>query len=564
MDQPDLRCFSSALRTLADVPLLNEDQRLQALEAAEKLEEATVYVAIIGDFKRGKSTLVNALLGAPVLPTGVIPVTAVPTLCRWGETPRLTVRCVGRADAVHELDELARFVTEEGNPRNQRGVRDVLVEYPAPLLARGIVLVDTPGQGSILAHNTAAAEAFLPRVDVAIAVLTIDAPLSQSEAMLLRRVVDQTARLAVCLNKVDLIDESERQRAIAFVASALTATIEGIEVPVFPISARLAAEGRPDSGLDAVREWLEQHVAAERTAIVLERARHTGHCLLAVARASLRLEQETLTLPAEEAARRRGQFEETLRDLEADEQEDRAVLQDAARRVVTAVIDPQIDALRVHLRETLAAAPEEAWAEIKAALVASACEEIERRMATALEAAVQRHVLRLTERIGRLMASAAELFHVDLEPLPPVAEVMTMPSVRIEDVDDAGAVARSVVGLRRTLPGRFGDRWRERAHRDLAAETADRLSGRVRYAATEAIRAAVRDLEERSRRHWQAVAGGLRDAIARSEDAIAAGRQAISEARDRLHSLQATLEAVEKKLASPTASEGRRASDSRR
>ena len=82
----------SALRSLAKLDLLPVDQRRLAEEAADKLADSVVYVAVVGEFKRGKSSLINALLGDEVLPTGVTPVTAAPTLVRFGEVPRATVR----------------------------------------------------------------------------------------------------------------------------------------------------------------------------------------------------------------------------------------------------------------------------------------------------------------------------------------------------------------------------------------------------------------------------------------------------------------------------------------
>ena len=64
----------------------------------------------------------------------------------------------------------------------------------------GIVLADTPGTGSVHAHNTQSTAAFLPRVDVALLVLSVTAPLSDAEAHLLTAVGETAARAAVCLS----------------------------------------------------------------------------------------------------------------------------------------------------------------------------------------------------------------------------------------------------------------------------------------------------------------------------------------------------------------------------
>jgi ribosome biogenesis GTPase A len=139
----------------------------------ERLVEERLQVAVLGQFKRGKSTFLNALLGAPVLPTGVVPLTAIATFIRWAATPSIRVaylddRPAGklRAPDIGQIPEqLARFVTEEGNPHNRLKVARVDLFYPAPILRHGIVLIDTPGVGSTLRHNTEAAIDVLPECD---------------------------------------------------------------------------------------------------------------------------------------------------------------------------------------------------------------------------------------------------------------------------------------------------------------------------------------------------------------------------------------------------------------
>src|ERR1700689_697523 len=130
------------LRTLASLELLPSAQRNFAEETADKLAGAELYVAVIGEFNRGKTTLINALLGASVLPTGVLPVTAVPALVRFGTTPRATIRLLGGADVAVDIDDLSGYLTEQANPGNRKGVREALVEYPAPVLAPGLILVE--------------------------------------------------------------------------------------------------------------------------------------------------------------------------------------------------------------------------------------------------------------------------------------------------------------------------------------------------------------------------------------------------------------------------------------
>jgi ribosome biogenesis GTPase A len=128
-------------------------ERLSSLR--ERLATERFQLAVLGQFKRGKSTVLNALLGQSVLPIGVVPVTAIPTFLESGTALRIRVTYVsGEAEQFEPKgtealrEKLTTFVTEEANPRNVLNVTRVDVFLPAQLLERGVVLIDTPGVGS--------------------------------------------------------------------------------------------------------------------------------------------------------------------------------------------------------------------------------------------------------------------------------------------------------------------------------------------------------------------------------------------------------------------------------
>lgn len=124
----------------------------------ERLQEARLQIAILGQFKRGKSTFINALLRAPLLPSAVVPATAVPTFIAWGPEPHIRVSYqdsrpsedFSPPDPAAIRAELDQWVTEEGNPVNRRKVRRVDLSFPADVLRDGMVVIDTPGVGSTL------------------------------------------------------------------------------------------------------------------------------------------------------------------------------------------------------------------------------------------------------------------------------------------------------------------------------------------------------------------------------------------------------------------------------
>lgn len=166
-----------------------EAEAAAARALGERLAEQRFHLAVLGQFKRGKSTLLNALLGEEVLPTGVVPLTAIPTFLRPGPSRRLVVHYSNGepveertlADAATLRATLADFVTEKENPRNERGVSFVEVFHFAPLLAAGVVLIDTPGIGSTHQHNTEMTLNFLEQCDAALVLLSADPPITEVE-----------------------------------------------------------------------------------------------------------------------------------------------------------------------------------------------------------------------------------------------------------------------------------------------------------------------------------------------------------------------------------------------
>ena len=186
-----MRAFDQAdplAMALDELSVLGGELEQQALGSLRtRLADQRLRVLVAGEAKRGKSTLVNALLGRAVLPMGVTPLTALATTLRYGRDEGVTVTVPSGQIEVFPLTALDALVTEHGNPGNVRNLSSVAVAVDVPLLARGIELVDTPGTGSVYGHNTAEAEAALETMDTAVVVLTADPPVSAAERQLISR-----------------------------------------------------------------------------------------------------------------------------------------------------------------------------------------------------------------------------------------------------------------------------------------------------------------------------------------------------------------------------------------
>jgi GTP-binding protein EngB required for normal cell division len=278
--------------------------RREAIQLGERVAEGRFFVACVGQVKRGKSTVLNALVGAPVLPTGLLPVTAVPTVVRYGQAASARVETVERGWSEVPLDALVEYVAEDRNPDNRKRVLAVEVRYPSPLLARGLCLLDTPGVGSVFEGNTRATLELVPRIDAAIVVIGVDPPLSADELLLVGQVNRQVADLIVVMSKADRFTEHQREEAAAFAQRVLEQRLGRRVSHILQVSAteRLAGTG-------ALRDWPTLVAELEQLAVAsgrLVRAAEERGVRRLVDRLVRELDERhgALTRPVEESERR--------------------------------------------------------------------------------------------------------------------------------------------------------------------------------------------------------------------------------------------------------------------
>jgi GTP-binding protein EngB required for normal cell division len=271
-----LRRGSEEHSSLEELARLAEDAAAPAIaeeaqQFAERVTEGRFYVACVGQFKRGKSTLLNALIGASVLPTGVVPVTAAITVLRYGN--RLSVRARFADGSWRDVNpaDLSQYVSEEGNPNNEKGVMVVEVFVPSRLLASGMCFVDTPGLGSVFEAGTAATRAFVPQIDAALVVLGADPPISGDELELVQEVARHVRDLIFVVNKADRISEAERVEARAFAERILREALQHPVGTILEVSALDRLSGRTTfADWDALVDSLE--ALARRSGSSLVRA----------------------------------------------------------------------------------------------------------------------------------------------------------------------------------------------------------------------------------------------------------------------------------------------------
>jgi len=298
----------------------------------EHLRQGRFNLAVLGQFKRGKSTFLNALLGDDVLPSAVVPLTAIPTFVRAGRSLHAAIYFNDGKTKEFAADDsrqlrgfVTKFVTETNNPANVLGVNHVEVRHPAEILGRGVVLIDTPGIGSTHRHNTEATLNFLPQCDAAVFLISADPPVTEVEVQFLRQVKAKIPRLFFILNKVDYLSDDEKQSALAFFKNVLAEQVQiNPETPVFCISARNALRAvvcgdkklLKQSGIADVKTYLIDFLTNEKVTALQDAVRQKSSDTITDAIQTLQLSVKSLQMPLEDLEKRLAAFREQLRQIQ--------------------------------------------------------------------------------------------------------------------------------------------------------------------------------------------------------------------------------------------------------
>ena len=267
LDEAPDRNLQARLERLAatndEVALLRELERLITAHGlvelrpalavlVERMERRRFEVAVFGRVSSGKSSLLNYFLRRDVLPTGVTPITAIPTQIAFGEVERVIVDFAEQKSRVIALAALAEVATEQQNPGNRKHVTHIGVELPESRLASGVSFVDTPGLGSLATSGAEETLAYLPRCDLGIVLVDAASTLSPQDSSVVRALYQSGAMAAVLLSKADLLTPAQRDEVAEYAKKALAAEC-GVDVPVAPVSVLGSSRTLAD-------EWFEKHL----------------------------------------------------------------------------------------------------------------------------------------------------------------------------------------------------------------------------------------------------------------------------------------------------------------
>lgn len=202
-----------------------------------KYQDEKFYAAFLGLFKRGKSTIINGLLGENILPSAVIPVTSIITLIEHADLPSSEIYFSNGISVTKEITEIENFIAEEKNPANEKEIDFVKVYYPAPIL-KNISIVDTPGIGSVLPHNSETTKSFIPKIDVAVYIVSADMPVTQTDLNFIKELKQNVPKILFVLNKADLLNEADLKKMVGHNLTAINKITEVSDDQLIIISAK--------------------------------------------------------------------------------------------------------------------------------------------------------------------------------------------------------------------------------------------------------------------------------------------------------------------------------------
>lgn len=509
----------------------------------EKLASQTFNILVVGQFNRGKTTLINALIGEAILPMGVIPLTSVVTILSFGDTPATKV-CFQTGHCVETTPEcLGDYVAEKGNPGNVKGVQEVVVSYPSPWLRDGVRLVDTPGIGSVYQHNTDVAYRYLPEADAVILLLSADQPVSQAECDFLRDVRKYADRIFFLLNKADHLTEDELQDALCFASTAIAEAI-GQEPFIFPASARLALDGKlagsqellDRSRLPLFFTALNSFLLKDKWEVLVNSVTRNMQRLISQARLSVEVELKSLAAPLEELDAKIRAFDVKKREVEV-ARDEYGVLLTAEATKLQLQVEEELAFFKKELQQRISAAVETVYSENSTMSSRALSTHLEQYVATAIrrefdiwrtaedekmagefERLCTRFSARINETIDALYRFSAALFalpyvSVRAEPLQ-----NSLSGFYYKFWSEPGSMKLFTSSLLLALPKFIGDSMLVKKMQEYAVDCVEVQSGRLRHDFAQRIEKGVRSFNREMMSKLEVTASGIESAMAKGAE----------------------------------------------
>lgn len=315
-----------------------EGQATELKNLEERLKNHIFSVGIMGEFRRGKSTVINALLGQEIVPADIVPCSATLNYVKWNVNKGAEIYFKNGTVQSVDVGDLAKYVTKitKESEKVSATVEKAVVYYPCQFCQNGVQIIDTPGLNDD-ERMSDISEKVIPTLDAIIIVIVPDSPFSQSEAEFVRNKVmaSDLGRIIFIVNKIDTIDEDDRDRLLASIRDKIQTsvldkmakvygedsdeyknTVDKLgSIKLLPVSARKALKGKiknnpamlEDSGYADFESTLSHLLTEERGTLELM---HPVNQLFSVSAEALRIIETrlaTLNMEAEEFERKQNE-----------------------------------------------------------------------------------------------------------------------------------------------------------------------------------------------------------------------------------------------------------------
>ncbi len=533
----------------------------------QRLESNVFNLVVMGEFKRGKSSVINALIGDDVLPVGVVPLTAIATILEYGEEPAIRILFQDGTETQADVRALWDFATEKGNPNNEKGVSEVHVSWPSPWLRSGVRLIDTPGIGSVHQHNSAVTYGLLPRADAVLLVLSVDQPIGQVEYDFLKQVQDYAGRIFFLLNKTDLLTAADLTESQAFTSQVIE---EAMSCPatLFPFSARLALAGRKN---DSAEQLAQSGFTAFTEALKLFLAQDKGNALVAsLARGLLRLLSQTtfsteltlssLAIPVDELRHKVEAFENKHDEMAQEEHDfsillkaevkhlaDHDVMEDVENFKVslTREIETQVIRHFDSVRHLPSGKLDESLRQYAIEEVRTSWDRFRRDEDEKLQATFNRICTRFSGKINatvdELYRFSSDLFAIPFDAVAADSNWGIQSRFYYKFWEASGSIRLMTTSFLHALPKLLGDRLILREARKYARELVDTQAGRVRYDFAQRLDESMRIFEKSMRKQLAVALAHIGGAVKKGLELAAASSAEANDEEKRLNTRLASL-----------------------
>ncbi len=551
------------------------DSRKRLAELSEKLQRGQFNLVIMGQFKRGKSTLINALLGAEVVPTAIVPLTSIITILRFGEHPKAIVRYLD--DKIREipLSEIPDFVTEKKNPENKLQVREVEVFYPSEYLKDGVRIIDTPGVGSVFKHNTDVAYAFLPYVDAGIFIVTADPPLGESEQEFLKAIQGYADKFFFVLNKIDLVDENDISEALEFTGEIIRKHLEK-RLYIYAVSSRLALQGKlkgdsqvlERSGFSKFETALKNFLYREKGKIFLVSVISSVLRHISDESIAYQLEREATKLSLDQLKEKIGQFEQKAVTIQK-ERDQKGFILDGQLKKLSHLLDGDIEQFKkirlpelLKLMETVfseklssglgshALEKEmESWVnnEIRSVFTNFRNKESE-KIADVLEGIYLELANHTNQTIENIVRLASDIFDIELKPFTAVEKLTNKSDFYFLLREEPGVSDFINFSVRSALPMFAAKTIILNRMKAAIEDRFDSHCGRVRYDLIRRIEATTKDFRKSLNEKTDLTLSGIREALNRAMGLKSQSEQLVSETLSELSTRLSAIDEIRAKL----------------